>query len=165
MTMRDWNQMITRICIYRVMREIMAAINVRGMFLFQTKYLNIDWYSAPWFKQPKYVPDWLYKYFGATIRPLISAKLGRLLVSPSCFKDIGPLSPASFWIHPPEPSIVLYNRRFNPILLCQPRIFLWLPHFFVEKLYCPKCGINTVLEKNGALAPRRIVDGRKCTYS
>ncbi|KAF8233295.1 hypothetical protein L208DRAFT_1203220, partial [Tricholoma matsutake] len=65
-------------------------------------------------------------------------------------------APASFWIHPPEPVISLSNYRFDPQTLYRPRIFLWLPHFYVTELRCPKC--SGLLEKNGALAPRRITD-------
>ena len=41
-------------------------------------------------------------------------------------------------------------------MLYWPRVFLWLPHFFVNTLCCPNC--RKPLEKNGALAPRRVTD-------
>ncbi|KAJ7511076.1 hypothetical protein B0H11DRAFT_2386613 [Mycena galericulata] len=41
-----------------------------------------------------------------------------------------------------------------------PRVFLWLPHFFVAKLCSPNCGKS--LEKNGALSPRRVVNIDDC---
>lgn len=51
----------------------------------------------------------------------------------------------------------LSHHAFNPEILWRPRVFLWLPHFFVESLRCPNCR-SGVLEKNGACPPRRIVD-------
>ncbi|KAK6972284.1 hypothetical protein R3P38DRAFT_2584716, partial [Favolaschia claudopus] len=66
------------------------------------------------------------------------------------------------WIHPPEPVLALERQQFHPPSLYQPRVFLWLPHFFVSCLKCPKC--HTTLEKNGALPPRRIVDVDSCFY-
>jgi len=121
--------------------------------------------TAPWFKQPKYMPDWLYTYFGEVIKPLITAKEDRRLSMPPTFaaRDTVAQSSPSFWIHPPEPAILLSRRQFGPTALYRPRIFLWLPHFLVEKLYCPKCKTN-VLEKNGALPPRRIFDMQDCFY-
>ncbi|KAJ7664028.1 hypothetical protein DFH06DRAFT_944440, partial [Mycena polygramma] len=68
----------------------------------------------------------------------------------------------TFWIHPPEPVVALEGYRFDPPLLYQPRVFLWLPHFFVACLNCPKC--RGKLEKNGALRPRRITDTDSCFY-
>ena len=35
---------------------------------------------------------------------------------------------------------------------------MWLPHFLVSQLKCPTLGCTKVLEKNGALKPRRITD-------
>ncbi|KAG6809743.1 hypothetical protein H0H92_014892 [Tricholoma furcatifolium] len=114
--------------------------------------------SAPkvWFKKPKGMPEWLYRYFGDTIGPMIMKKEASKLVPPTIFSNKQHSFPASFWVNPPEPSILLASHKFDPILFYRPRIFLWLPHFFVSELRCPKCG--GVLEKNGALAPRRIVD-------
>jgi hypothetical protein len=108
------------------------------------------------------MPDWLYKFFGNIVKPIISSKDGRELVKPPSFSNNGPCSPPSFWINPPEPAVLLWRRHFEPTLFYQPRIFLWLPHFFVEKLHCPKCA--AVLKKNGALRPRRIVDIRDSFY-
>lgn len=111
------------------------------------------------------MPDWLYTYFGEVIKPLITAKEDRRLSMPPTFaaRDTVAQSSPSFWIHPPEPAILLSRRQFGPTALYRPRIFLWLPHFLVEKLYCPKCKTN-VLEKNGALPPRRIFDMQDCFY-
>ncbi|KAJ7468909.1 hypothetical protein B0H11DRAFT_2284053 [Mycena galericulata] len=108
--------------------------------------------SSSWFHQPKYMPDWLYRYFHRVIRPMIMQKEKGCLVRPAIFAGALP----SFWIHPPEPVFTLSRYSFDPSVLYRPRIFLWLPHFFVEKLFCPNCGKE--LEKNGALTPRRIVD-------
>jgi len=46
-----------------------------------------------------------------------------------------------------------------PTLYYHPCIFFcqWLPHVSVEDLFCPHCVLK-VLEKNGALPPRRIRD-------
>ncbi|KAK6981230.1 hypothetical protein R3P38DRAFT_2808326 [Favolaschia claudopus] len=65
-------------------------------------------------------------------------------------------SPPSLWIHPIDPIFLLARAVFRPTVLYRPRVFLWLPHFFVAKLCCPSCG--KTLEKNGALPPRRITD-------
>ncbi len=110
--------------------------------------------EAAWFEQPKYMPDWLYKYFGEAIAPLIFRKEGKFLAKPRVYSD--PVHP-TFWILPPEPAILLSRRRFDPTLFYRPRIFLWLPHFLVDVLHCPNCKTGT-LEKNGALSPRRITD-------
>ena len=105
------------------------------------------------------MPDWLYKYFGDVIQPLISKKSGRSLQKPAIFSDIRGHAciSSSFWVYPSEATILLHNHHFDPTILYCPRVFLWLPHFFVEKLHCPSCK-HSVLEKNGALVPRRIVD-------
>lgn len=111
------------------------------------------------------MPNWLYVYFHDTIQPLLKKRDerdGRALAQPPSFTDGGPHSPSSFWIYPPEPAIILSHHRFNPPALYQPRIFLWLPHFFVKTLNCPKCGKS--LEKNGALRPRRITDIKDAFY-
>lgn len=99
------------------------------------------------------MPSWLYTYFGTKIAPLLFKKDGRNLLKPAIFCETQ--SP-SFWIIPPEPVTLLASRRFEPSLYHQPRVFLWLPHFYVHELCCPHCG--TVLEKNGALRPRRVTD-------
>jgi hypothetical protein len=115
------------------------------------------WIGA-WFEQPKYMPDWLYKFIGETIAPILFQRDGRSLAKPPIYSDThGAFSPATFWIHPSEPAILLSRHRFDPTLYYRPRIFLWLPHFLVETLHCPKCKTG-VLEKNGALCPRRITD-------
>ncbi|KAJ7901480.1 hypothetical protein B0H13DRAFT_2336060 [Mycena leptocephala] len=108
--------------------------------------------ESSWFHRPKYMPDWLYRYFHRTIRPMITEKEKGRLVQPAIFTDALP----SFWIHPPEPICSLSKYSFDPFVLYRPRVFLWLPHFFVKTLLCPNCGKE--LEKNGALTPRRVVD-------
>ena len=60
------------------------------------------------------MPDWLYKYFGDVIGPLILKKTGRNLAKPGVFADTRPYSPASFWIYPPEPAISLSLHQFDP---------------------------------------------------
>lgn len=111
------------------------------------------------------MPDWLYKYFGDVIQPLISKKSGRSLVKPAIFSDTRGHAcvSSSFWVYPSEATILLHNHRFDPTIFYRPRVFLWLPHFFVEKLHCPSCR-RSVLEKNGALVPHRIVDVDHCFY-
>ena len=116
--------------------------------------VNLFIFTA-WFRQPKYMPDWLYKYFRDTIGPVIKQKDGRSLAAPPSFTDRLHAS-SSFWIHPPEPAIILSHHRFDPPVLYRPRVFLWLPHFFVSTLLCPSC--RKPLEKNGALAPHRVTD-------
>jgi hypothetical protein len=110
------------------------------------------------------MPNWLYTYFGTVVKPLITTKEKRQLSMPSSFADNGTFSPPSFWIYPPEPAILLSRRHFDPTLFYRPRIFLWLPHFLVEDLQCPACK-TAVLEKNGALPPRRIIDSQDCFIS
>jgi hypothetical protein len=83
---------------------------------------------------------------------MITQKEKGSLVKPAVFTN----TPPSFWINPPEPIFALSEYKFDPFLMYCPRIFLWLPHFFVDDLRCPNCGEK--LEKNGVLAPRRIVD-------
>ena len=125
---------------------------------------NIFIYVA-WFKQPKNMPNWLYAYFRDTIYPLLKKRDeqdGRVLAQPPSFIDAGPHAPPSFWIYPPEPAIILSHHKFDPVTLYRPRIFLWLPHFFVKALNCPKC--RKPLEKNGALRPRRIIDMEDTFY-
>ncbi|KAJ7434171.1 hypothetical protein FB451DRAFT_1379978 [Mycena latifolia] len=110
-----------------------------------------------WFKQPKGMPAWLYQFFRDTVQPLLFAKEGGKLLRPSIFSINNVHAPASFWIHPVEPVVALEGYQFDPPMLYQPRVFLWLPHFFVQRLNCPNCRTGK-LEKNGALTPRRITD-------
>ena len=121
------------------------------LYLFQA---GLTFSEGTWFDKPKYMPDWLYQYFGKTIAPIIFRKEGKFLAKPRIYSDS--TSP-TFWIHPPEPAILLSRRRFEPALYYRPRIFVWLPHFLVDVLHCPCCKTG-VLEKNGALPPRRITD-------
>lgn len=106
--------------------------------------------------------QWLYEYFRDTIQPLISDKSGRKLAPPPSFTSDKAYFPPSFWIHLPEPVFLLSRHRFHPAVLYRPRIFLWLPHFFVDNLCCPNCG--KALEKNGPLSPRRITDMEDSFY-
>ncbi|KAK7012668.1 hypothetical protein R3P38DRAFT_3323885 [Favolaschia claudopus] len=108
--------------------------------------------KKPWFIQPKYMPNWLYRYFHHVIRPLVLRKEGNALAQPITFTSSFP----SFWIYPPEPVFALTDHKFDPPTMYRPRVFLWLPHFFVSRMNCPDCGSK--LEKNGALRPRRVVD-------
>lgn len=110
------------------------------------------------------MPGWLYKFFGETISPLIHRKEGQRYAKPDIFSEsTTPYSPSSFWVRPPEPVVSLSLHIFDPPMLYQPRVFLWLPHFFVTALRCPNC-INGILEKNGAVTPRRITDDDDCYY-
>jgi len=43
--------------------------------------------AKPWFKKPNYMPNWLYRYFGETIKPLITAKDGRRIKQPPSFTE------------------------------------------------------------------------------
>lgn len=101
------------------------------------------------------MPQWLYEHFRDTIGPMLKKKNiadKRALAIPKTFEGRNP----TLWLHTPEPAIILPRRKFNPKELYRPRVFLWLPHFFVKDLRCPRC--NSVLEKNGAIPPRRITD-------
>ena len=86
--------------------------------------------TAPWFKQPKCMPDWLYTYFGEVVKPLLTMKGDRCLAAPPSF-TVKDTARSSFWINPPEAAILLSRGRFEPTVLYRPRIFLWLPHFLV----------------------------------
>ena len=70
--------------------------------------------TTAWFLQPKNMPNWLYKYFGDVISPLILTKNGRALAKPGIFTDFRSYSPGSFWVHPPEPAITLSLHRYDP---------------------------------------------------
>ncbi len=114
-------------------------------------------FSLAWFAKPKYMQDWLYRYFATVIHPLIHNKNGgKILLAPPTFTESKPYAPPTLWIRSPEPVMSLSVHRFEPTLLFRPRVLLWLVHFFVDVLSCPKCG--KPLEKNGALPPRRVVD-------
>ncbi|KAJ7148561.1 hypothetical protein C8R43DRAFT_521445 [Mycena crocata] len=108
--------------------------------------------GSSWFRKPDYMPDWLYRYFHRVIRPMITQRDRGALLPPAGFTADVP----SFWVYPPDPIFALWKYKFDPYLMFRVRIFLWLPHFFVDQLKCPSCGAK--LEKNGALSPRRIVD-------
>lgn len=106
------------------------------------------------------MPNWLYRYFGETIKPIITAKDtgdSRRLARPLSFTECKPHAPATMWIHPPDAVFHLSRPQLDPTILYRPQVFLWLPHFFVTQLHCPNCRTG-VLQKNGALCPRRIVD-------
>ncbi|KAJ3505980.1 hypothetical protein NLJ89_g7126 [Agrocybe chaxingu] len=86
-----------------------------------------------WFKQPKYMSTWLYNYFKDTIGPLLFERNGRNLVKPVIYSETRSCgTPPSFWVYPPEPAILLARHRFDPTLYYSPRVFVWLPHFFVK---------------------------------
>jgi hypothetical protein len=125
-------------------------------FIFHCLIVNSSSSYLAWFKRPRSMPLWLYEYFATTITPLINRKDGRHLMKPLLFSDGRPYTPPTFWINPPEPTISLSLHQFDPTLLWRPRIFIWLPHFFVKELLCPTCG--DILQKNGAAHPRRITD-------
>ncbi|KAF9029943.1 hypothetical protein BDZ89DRAFT_1112423 [Hymenopellis radicata] len=96
--------------------------------------------TRAWFKKPKYMSTIVYNYFGRVIKPIIQTKTGRSYSKHALFTGTKPESPSTTG-----------PRRFF-----LPRVFLWLPHLFVEKLHYPNC--NRILEKNGALAPRRVTN-------
>ncbi|KZT31665.1 hypothetical protein SISSUDRAFT_1067573 [Sistotremastrum suecicum HHB10207 ss-3] len=109
------------------------------------------------------MPKWLYNYFADTISRMIMRKEvddHRKYATPLIFSNTHNV-PASFWINPPEPVVVLATGKMDPTLLYRPPIFLWLPHFYAQ-LKCPAC--QKPLEKCGALRPRRIVDLENCFY-
>ncbi|KAJ3508637.1 hypothetical protein NMY22_g16549 [Coprinellus aureogranulatus] len=113
--------------------------------------------GKPWFRQPVYMSDWLYAFFGSTVKSVLRGrkKTGKFLSRPYSFEGNKTWSPASMWLHPPDPCFALSKHNFNVTALMRPRIFLWLPHFFVE-VVCPRC--SGKLEKNGPTPPRRIID-------
>jgi len=66
-------------------------------------------------KKPKYMPNWLYQYFGKYIRPMIHQKGGWNLLKPPTFTQNSPHTQPTFWIHPPEPSFSLASHQFEPV--------------------------------------------------
>jgi hypothetical protein len=108
------------------------------------------------------MPGWLYHFFRDTVQPLLFEKSGSKLLRPSIFRTGNTSMPATLWIRPPQPLLSLEGYNFDPTKLYQPRVFLWLPHFFVQQLKCPNC--KGKLEKNGALTPRRITDTDSCFF-
>ncbi|KAK0216018.1 hypothetical protein IW262DRAFT_1299289 [Armillaria fumosa] len=102
-----------------------------------------------WFAKPKSMLDWLYKYFGNIVQPIIHYKQSTLYKKHLIFTQTQPHAPSSLWIHPPEPLTSLWACKFEPTTLFQPCIFLWLIHFFVDVLCYPNC--TKPLEKNGTL--------------
>ncbi|KAL0563144.1 hypothetical protein V5O48_018932 [Marasmius crinis-equi] len=110
----------------------------------------------PWFKKPKYMSEWLYKFFRGVVQPISHYKVGDRYAFHPIFSQNQPHTPPSLWINPPDPLYLMMRREFKPETLWRPRVFLWLIHHFVPKLMCPSCG--GCLEKNGALPPRRVVD-------
>ena len=101
------------------------------------------------------MPQWLYEYFGAVIKPLISRKEGTKLLPPVTFGENQPFSPAMMWIYPSDPVFALSRHNFDITGLFRPRIYLFLPHFFTT-VVCLHCGKE--LEKNGLTPPRRVSD-------
>lgn len=82
----------------------------------------IQTYEAkPWFKQPNYMPNWLYRYFGETIKPLITAKDGQQLLQPLSFTENKPHAPTTMWIHPPDAVFHLScGNQLDPTILYWP---------------------------------------------
>src|SRR5277367_6812721 len=79
--------------------------------------------AKPWFTQPKNMPDWLYRYFGMTIKPLITAKDSndsRRLAQPPSFTENKPYAPATMWIHPPDAVFHLRSAQLDPTTLYRP---------------------------------------------
>lgn len=101
------------------------------------------------------MPQHVFEFMGRTVSPIIHHKVGSRY-------SRHPQLATSMWLHPPDSIITLQKYPNEPIRLFQPRIFLWLPHFFVKAMLCPHCG--EPLEKNGALPPRRMVDVQDVFY-
>jgi hypothetical protein len=102
---------------------------------------------------------WLYDFFIKELGPRMQEKEGRELKQPLEYAKN-----SSFWVEPKDPIFALAHHKFNVPGLFMPRIFLWLPHFFVKKLLCPSCDSEKALEKNGIARPRRIVDLDQCYW-
>ncbi|KAF6761066.1 hypothetical protein DFP72DRAFT_1089696 [Ephemerocybe angulata] len=117
-----------------------------------------------WFTPPKGMPAWLIDYFVDVIGPafITAPREGRSVKTPPCFKESNAIVPPTLWVNAPDPVFALSQHRFDPSMLFRPRVFLWLPHFFVKAIICPNC--NKQLEKNGALCPRRVYDVEDSFY-
>ncbi|KAK4699673.1 hypothetical protein P7C70_g6585, partial [Phenoliferia sp. Uapishka_3] len=113
-----------------------------------------------WFPKPKSMATWCYDYLITVIHPLVTKRVGttRAFKCPDQLLRSPKNGPPSFWVSPPDPTFALLKIKsdFAPTTLWQPRVYLWLPHFLVDCLACPRCG--NALDKNGLLPPRRITD-------
>ncbi|PBK87069.1 hypothetical protein ARMGADRAFT_1085821 [Armillaria gallica] len=88
---------------------------------------NVNDEPGAWFAKPKYMQDWLYRYFAMVIHPLIHNKNGgKILLAPPTFTESKPYAPPTLWIRSPEPVMSLSVHRFQPTLLFRPRVLLWL---------------------------------------
>ncbi|KAJ7088237.1 hypothetical protein C8R43DRAFT_1142287 [Mycena crocata] len=105
-----------------------------------------------WFPRPKRMAEWEYNYICTTVGPIILKMDGRSRAKPPIFDGPNP----TLCVQPPDPLLSLLAHRSDPTVLFRRPIRLWLPHFWVDKLLCPRC--REVLEKNGAITPRRITD-------
>ncbi|KAF5325696.1 hypothetical protein D9611_000435 [Ephemerocybe angulata] len=112
--------------------------------------------AKAWFRQPAYMSDTVYAWFGVYVKPLLRRKAGVKLARPVTF-ETRQYAPASMWVEPGDPIFALSRHKFDPTRFHLPRVFLWLPHFFAD-LLCPHCKRVGTLEKNGATPPRRIID-------
>jgi hypothetical protein len=101
---------------------------------------------------------WLYTFFTQSLGKRLQERDGRSLKMPTEY-TVG-----SFWVQQQDPTFSLAFKGITTSIqsLFMPRIFLWLPHFLVKTVACPKCGKE--LEKNGIAAPRRIVDIDSCFW-
>lgn len=66
-----------------------------------------------------------------------------------------------FWVYPKSPYYIRTAADIDPTLLCQPRVFLWFPHYFEKDLKCPEPGCRRKLEIKGYNSKpraRRIID-------
>ncbi|KAL0574869.1 hypothetical protein V5O48_007096 [Marasmius crinis-equi] len=59
--------------------------------------------TAAWFKKPKYMSKWMYKFFRDEVQPITHAKSGRSYVAHPIFLQNKTHTPPSLWIHPPLP--------------------------------------------------------------
>ena len=107
----------------------------------------------------------LYAYLRDTVWPLINTcdpSNKCMLAAPPSFMDLRPHSPPSLWLHAPKPTRVLSGQSLQPTHLYLPSIFFWLLHFLITKLLCLHC--RHPLDKNGPMAPCRIIDMDNCFY-
>jgi hypothetical protein len=77
--------------------NIRGAVDKDGVLFTNIFIVLSNRHEAAWFEQLAYMPDWLYKYFGAGIAPIIFQKDGCNLSKPAMYTTACP----SFWIHPP----------------------------------------------------------------
>lgn len=105
------------------------------------------------FQQPKCMPNWLYSFFQLELNTYLNHKAvadKRTKAPPQIYSQ----DKATFWYPRRDPIFSLAKGQFTPKDFYMPNVFLWIPHFLVTQLNCPKCGKK--LDLNCKAPPRRV---------